>query len=77
MLTNVLETESGSIILSVIVGLGLASFFRKVCKDGRCVVIKGPDVKEISETAYKLSTLTILKKGDIKNCRNILIYSLS
>lgn len=70
MLTNILETESGSIILSVIVGLGLASFFRKVCKDGRCVVIKGPDVKEISETAYKLDNECYKYKPVVTKCKS-------
>ena len=54
MLSKIVDTSSGSIIVSVIIGLGLASFFRKVCKDGRCVVIKGPDVQEIRDKVYKI-----------------------
>ena len=54
MLTDIVETTTGSILISVIIGLGLASFFRKVCKDGRCVVIKGPDVNEIKDKVYKM-----------------------
>ena len=54
MLSKIVDTSSGSIIVSVIIGLGLAAFFRKVCKDGRCVVIKGPDVQEIRDKVYKI-----------------------
>lgn len=54
MLSKIVDTSTGSIIVSVIIGLGLASFFRKVCKDGRCVVIKGPDVQEIRDKVYKI-----------------------
>lgn len=56
MLSKIVDTSAGSVIVSVIIGLGLASFFRKVCKDGRCVVIKGPDVNEIREKVYKIET---------------------
>lgn len=54
MLSNIIDTHSGSIMISVIMGLGLASFFRKVCKDGKCVIIKGPDVNNIKANVYKL-----------------------
>ena len=54
MLTEIVDTEVGSILISVIIGVGIASFFRRVCKDGRCVVIKGPDVKTIADNVYKL-----------------------
>lgn len=70
MLTNILETDSGAIVVSVIIGLGLASFFRKVCKDGRCVVIKGPDVKEISENAYKLDNECYKYKPVVTKCES-------
>ena len=54
MLSHVLNSEEGSILISIIIGLGLASFFRKVCKNGRCVVIKGPDVNEVRNSVYKI-----------------------
>lgn len=54
MLASVLNSEAGSILVSIIIGLGLASFFKKVCKDGRCIVIKGPDVNEIQKNVYKI-----------------------
>ena len=54
MLTAIVETPTGSILISAIIGLGLASFFRKVCKDGRCVIIKGPNVNEMKDEVYKI-----------------------
>ena len=54
MIDNVMKSESGSIIISVLLGLGLASIFRKVCKDGKCVVIKGPKIAETNQNIYKI-----------------------
>jgi len=54
MLAHVLNSEAGSILVSIIIGLGLASFFKKVCKNGRCIVIKGPDVNDIKQSVYRI-----------------------
>lgn len=49
-----MKTDSGSIIISVLLGLGLASIFRKICKDGRCIVIKGPKITDTTKNIYKI-----------------------
>jgi hypothetical protein len=55
MISNIMSTEFGSVIVSVVLGLGLASFFKKVCKDGRCVIIKGPPINEVNKNIYKIN----------------------
>ena len=50
LLTNIaqsLHSSKGRIIISIILGLGLASLFRKVCNDRNCMVFKGPSMDEI------------------------------
>lgn len=54
MISQILENKIGQIILSVILGLGLAAVFRKVCKGNNCVVIEGPKVSETSKYFYKI-----------------------
>jgi len=49
-----LETKEGSIIISVLLGFGLASLFRKSCKGNGCYVIKGPSLTEVSNNIYKI-----------------------
>lgn len=48
------STPTGSFIISVILGLGLAALFRKACKDKSCIVIKGPSTQETSKYYYKI-----------------------
>lgn len=43
-----------SIIISVLLGLGLAALFRHSCKSNSCVVIKGPDKQDVTDYYYKL-----------------------
>lgn len=42
MINNLLKSESGKIIISCILGFGLASLFKKVCIDDNCLIIKSP-----------------------------------
>jgi hypothetical protein len=56
MFSTIMDTDYGSVIISVILGLGLASIFKKVCKDGRCVVIRGPPIDEIKNNIYKIDS---------------------
>jgi hypothetical protein len=54
MIKNMLNDTAGSIIISVILGLGLAAVFRRACRGDNCVVIKAPSMKEVSESVYRL-----------------------
>ena len=54
MFEEMLRSDTGKILLSIILGFGLASLFRKVCKGGACVVIKGPNPKDVKNHYYKM-----------------------
>lgn len=46
-LSNLFKTKSGKYLISAILGLGLASLFRKVCDDdSNCVIYKGTNYDE-------------------------------
>lgn len=44
----------GSIVISVILGLGLAALFQRVCTGDSCVVIKAPSLADVRKYTYKL-----------------------
>ena len=52
-MNKILNTEVGQRIVSIIIGLGLASMFRKVCSNNNCLVIKGPKIVEMDKY-YKI-----------------------
>lgn len=54
MLTDMFKTEAGRIVLSILLGFGLATAFQKVCKGNSCMVIKGPPMKEIKDVYYRI-----------------------
>jgi len=52
-LTRFLHTQSGKYIMSALLGFGLATFFRTVCKGKNCIVFKAPPMDEIEDKIYK------------------------
>tara|TARA_B100001758_G_scaffold102021_1_gene87330 strand:- start:351 stop:605 length:255 start_codon:yes stop_codon:yes gene_type:complete len=50
---RLLNTDLGVNIISIILGLGLASLFRKICKDKNCLVFNGPIISDIEGKIYK------------------------
>jgi hypothetical protein len=52
-LEKLIRTENGKMILSVLLGLGLASLFRRVCKGKNCSIVKSAPLDEINNKIYK------------------------
>jgi hypothetical protein len=50
---RLLNTPLGRFFVSVILGLGIATLFRKVCKDKDCLVFNGPILSEFDEKIYQ------------------------
>ena len=47
-------SESGRIVVSVVLALGIAMLFRKVCKDRSCIVLRAPPLAELNKYFYEL-----------------------
>jgi len=62
---RLLYTDLGRIFIAIILGLGLATLFRKVCTDKSCILFNGPIISDLEgkiykhgEKCYKYSTRT-------------------
>tara|TARA_R110002012_G_scaffold125397_1_gene276832 strand:+ start:340 stop:591 length:252 start_codon:yes stop_codon:yes gene_type:complete len=44
---RLLESSLGKILISILLGLGLASLFHKVCNEKYCIQFNGPVIREI------------------------------
>ena len=53
VISRLLHTTTGKYLLSVILGLGIASLFRSVCKGRNCVMYSAPPRDEIDEKVFK------------------------
>ena len=47
------HTETGKLVMSILLGFGLASLFRSVCKGKDCIVFHAPPLEKIQDKVYK------------------------
>jgi hypothetical protein len=50
---RLLNSDFGRVFISILLGLGLATLFRKVCKDKNCIKFSGPVIGDIEGKTYK------------------------
>ena len=50
---RLLTTPTVIIFISMLLGLGLATLFRKVCNDKNCIVFKGPVLHDIEDKIFE------------------------
>ena len=47
------HTQTGKYIMSILLGFGLASLFRTVCKEKDCLIFHAPPLDEFQDKIYK------------------------
>jgi hypothetical protein len=50
---RLLYTDLGRIFMSIILGLGFATLFRKVCTEKNCLMFNGPIISDLEGKIYK------------------------
>jgi hypothetical protein len=50
---KILHSNLARYIVSILFGLGLASLFRKACKERNCLVFRGPSIDKLKNKIYK------------------------
>lgn len=50
---RILYNPIGRILLSMLLGIGLASLFNRVCKEKDCIHFHGPVIKEIDQKTFE------------------------
>jgi hypothetical protein len=67
-LSKFVHSPSGRILMSVILGIGLASLFRIVCKDKNCIIFKAPPLDDIDVKVYKFNDKCYTYKSSSVKC---------
>lgn len=48
-----LHSGTGKYVMSIILGIGLATFFRSVCKGNDCIISYAPPFEELDDKIYR------------------------
>ena len=65
---RLLHTDNGRYAISFLLGLGLASLFRKICKDRNCLVFKAPPLEEVTKNTYAYGDKCYTFKETLTKC---------
>ena len=56
VIKNILYTDAGRILLSIILGLGLSTLFRKFCDNKNCYNFLGPEQEKIKNKIFSFDS---------------------
>ena len=64
-----LHTNIGKYLISIILGLGLASLFRKSCDKRNCLIFEAPPLDDVKNNIYKHDGKCYKFKEKSVNCK--------
>lgn len=67
-LDKFVHSQTGKILMSILLGIGLATFFRAACKGRKCRVISAPPIEEIEGQTYKFDKKCYTFEKTAINC---------
>ena len=67
-LTRLIYSDVGRYIISILLGLGLATLFRKVCNERNCIVFRGPALNKVKGQVFKFNDKCYQFDEKISNC---------
>ena len=69
-LKEIINSVRGKYVLSLLLGLGLATLFRKACKDRNCLVFKAPSMADIKGKIFGYNNKCYEYKERNTTCQN-------
>ena len=68
-LKKFMSSESGKVLMSIILGLGIAGLFKMSCDNRSCLVYKGPEFKQDNKT-IKYNKKCYKVEENMDSCEN-------
>ena len=68
IIKKILRKEKSIIIISIVLGLGLAALFRKACTDKKCIVVEGPSLEDTDRYYYKINDTCYKYEPVVSEC---------
>jgi hypothetical protein len=69
-LDKFVHSDTGKIVMSILLGVGLSTLFRAVCKGKRCRVLAAPPIEEIDNQIYKIDGKCYKMEKNAVKCDN-------
>jgi len=63
-----IQTGAGRVLMSIILGVGLATLFKVSCKDKNCLLMKAPALEQLNDKIYKVDDKCYTFKSNPIKC---------
>ena len=67
---RLLYSRIGKIIISMLLGFGIATFFRRACNSRNCLVFHAPSLDKIEKQIFKYEDKCYVFKPKSESCNN-------
>jgi len=67
-LQKLIHSKIGQILISMLLGVGLATMFRKACNDRNCVVFHAAPLKYVKDKIFKFNDKCYTFKENAEKC---------
>jgi hypothetical protein len=67
---RLIYSKFGKTVISILLGLGLATLFRKVCNERNCMVFHAPELKEIKDKTFQFDGKCYKYDESAASCKN-------
>jgi hypothetical protein len=67
-LRRLIYSQAGRYIISMLLGLGLATIFRKVCNERNCIIFRGPTLSKVKGQVFKYNNKCYKFNEQIEKC---------
>ena len=67
-LRRLIYSQAGRYIISMLLGLGLATIFRKVCNERNCIIFRGPTLSKVKGQVFKYNNKCYQFNEQIEKC---------
>lgn len=67
-LKKVINSPRSKIVIALLLGFGLSTFFRKACKDKECINFKAPAMDKINGQIFEYNTKCYKFDSTVKDC---------
>lgn len=69
-LRRLLYSEPGKVIISILLGLGLATLFRRACKERDCLIFRAPSLEKVKGQVFKFDNKCYSFSENAEACNN-------
>ena len=67
---RLIYSDIGKYVISILLGLGIATLFRRACKDRSCLVFRGASINKVKDQIFKFGDKCYIFKEHGEKCNN-------